>query len=753
MNYILSFLRDFFAQSGESVQKEPEVQKTDSSSEGKPYNYSSDEPIELESQDRFNRWLFATRIADTIASRADKSSLVIGVYGQWGDGKTSVLKMMRGYLGRYKHVIPIQFNPWYFDSEEKLIKGFFETIAGAIGKSLPTFQQRIGKYMKKYGAILAPVAGNAATGLGESLSIVELDELRLRLEEILTEAQVRLVIMIDDIDRLDRNEIHSVLKLVRLSAGFSYTGYVLAFDDEIVSASLGEKYGAGDKEAGRNFLEKIVQVPLHLPPADDMELRQMTFEGVDAVLKATGIELSEGQPESFARHFVDGIEPRLQTPRQSKLYVNTLNFALPLLKGEVNPVDQMLVEGIRIFYPKLYRVIRDNPSYFLKYRDGMQNDPDRKRANILVDEALEGMGVIDKERVKDRFIRVLFPRFGSTSYGHDWDTRWSREKRISSEEYFKRYFVYSVPKGDVSDLAVDSFFEIVSNGANKQIDELISDFANRGAIPRFIKKLRDREASIKPSDASNLARAFARNGAAVPRERHAFIPDWTLDQAAILISNLVKLETEKKKRESLAKEIMETADPLPFAFECLRWLRKGDKTEEEDRILSQGVEDELGRILASRIKIKAKEAPLYKTYANDAPRLLWAWNKYGKKGEVSSYLETSFKNTPTDITSFLGVYVGLAWGMESGLPSRSDFERDNYEAVKGYCSPIIIYTKLKEEYGSSLENPKFYHSDEIPFDEKIAHQFAFIHLKVLSEEENRKKEEMVKHEKGEKDTS
>jgi hypothetical protein len=40
-------------------------------------------------------------------------------------------------------------------------------------------------------------------------------------------------------------------------------------------------------------------------------------------------------------------------------------FALPLLKGEVHPVDQTLLEGIRVFYPRLYMIIRDNPDMFL----------------------------------------------------------------------------------------------------------------------------------------------------------------------------------------------------------------------------------------------------------------------------------------------------------------------------------------------------------------------------------------------------
>jgi predicted KAP-like P-loop ATPase len=282
--------------------------------------------------------------------------LVIGIYGAWGEGKSSVLVLMAQALAAgYGYIVPVPFNPWHFKSEEHLLRGFFATLASVLGRSLPTKRQKLGKLLKRYGALLSVVGvGDAATAVGRTWATVTLDELRGRLEKLLREAGKRVVILIDDIDRLDRREIQAIFKLVKLSANFEHTSYVLAFDDEMVAGALGEQYGAGGVEAGRGFLEKIVQVPLHLPPADQLELQKLIFAGVDAALSASGISLSTEQVEAFVCHFVDGIEPRLTTPRQVKLYVNALTFALPILKGEVHPVDQMLIEGIRVFYPKLY---------------------------------------------------------------------------------------------------------------------------------------------------------------------------------------------------------------------------------------------------------------------------------------------------------------------------------------------------------------------------------------------------------------
>lgn len=108
--------------------------------------YSSDQPIRSKEQDRFNRWPFAQRIAETLAGRTDPSSLVIGIYGPWGDGKSSTLYLMEEGLGQHPDVVRVRFNPWHFDSKDQLLRGFFATLGDAIGKSLSSKVKRSGGF-------------------------------------------------------------------------------------------------------------------------------------------------------------------------------------------------------------------------------------------------------------------------------------------------------------------------------------------------------------------------------------------------------------------------------------------------------------------------------------------------------------------------------------------------------------------------------------------------------------------------------
>jgi len=646
-------------------------------------------------------------------------------------------------LQDHSQVVVVRFNPWHFQSEEQLLRGFFATIAESLGRSLPSMKEKIGKIFKDYGSLLSLATvsfgnivqlspGEVAKGLGEALSTVELDRLRARIENLLAEGGKRVVVLIDDIDRLDRVETQAIFKLVKLSASFSCTSYVLAFDDEIVAAAIGEKYGHGGFEAGRAFLEKIIQVPLHLPPPDEMALRQMTFEGVDTVLSQSGITLSQEQVDAFVRHFVDGLEPQLHTPRHAKLYVNALTFALPLLKGEVHTVDLMLIEGIRVFYPKLYTAIRDNPEYFLRPGGDsqQQHEAHRQQVATIIDGALEGVGVADKGQIRTRLLEVLFPRLSNMGYGYDWDKRWEREQRVCSDKYFRRYFTYSVPPGDVSDIEVSRFLDEIAAMSPADADNVLKAFADRSAIPQLIRKLRNRENEISEAAAHSLALAVARNGMLVPRERAMLMSDWTFRQSAILLAHLLRRVATGETREALADTVIKVVQPLPFGLECLRWIYHDEQKSEEERIISLAGEERISGILAERIRAQAEENPLYQTFGRDAPWLYWFWNKQDGGESVATHLRARFEANPNEVDDFLDTFVGEAWGMESGLPHRADFDRENYEAVSKLIDPDFLMANLKRRYGAELDAPEFYHDSDTPLARRFAHQFAYIHLKV-----------------------
>ncbi|MER2906774.1 KAP family P-loop NTPase fold protein [Morganella morganii] len=705
-------------------------------------HYLSDEPIISKEQDRFGRALFANRIAETIAKSRDPSSLVIGLFGPWGDGKTSVLKMMEESLAIHERVVTIRFNPWHFPTEDALLRGFFATLADALGQE-PAFKEKAAKLLESYGGILSLVSvalpgveinpGEAAKSIGESLSKVSLDQLKDQIDTLLGQSGKRIVILIDDIDRLDKDETNAIFKLVKLSASFKHTCYVLAFDDEVVAAALGERYGAGGKEAGRAFLEKIIQVPLHLPPVDRVSLRQIAFEGVQYALNQAEISLNQRQVDMFSRHFVDTLEPKLKTPRIAKLYTNALMFALPLVKNEVNISEFMLIEGMRVLYPKLYAAIRDNSEIFLK-GESRESRRGLERPSSTIDKLLEDtMPMSDLEerrRMRELLLKALFPRTGTSVYGEAWEDEWTGEQRICSARYFARYFVYGVPEGDISDSQLGVLTEALASADPDEQRRLLSVYPMR-TMPQLVQALRERADSIDEDSALPVAVAIARNGDLLPRERGINVIGSTMMQAGILISQLMR-RIPIAGRHAAVELVISAAFPLKMGGECIRWLAHSKDRSEERRVLPDEANDVIYKLFADRIYEADIDVPIFEQAGKDAPHLYWYWQKGRNKAEIESRLCAIFDAEPARVDEFLENYIGEGWIVDSGLPVRADMMRENYDAIALLISPDYIAANLRSRYGSELDDPQYHYSGESAL--LTAHQFMFIHQQALIEQ-------------------
>ncbi len=288
-----------------------------------PPNFSNDRPLTDRQQDRLNRAAFADRIAGILQRLPNGPGLVVGIYGPWGEGKTTVLNLLRANLASNDAIVVRNFNPWRLANDEAIFRGFFSMLAEAIGASLSTTVERVtrgsGKWAKRLRWITKPAArvSKSAETLDELLNkfgevatsgdSVGVEELRNRIVARLEESPKRIVVLIDDLDRLDKHETYMLFRLVKACADFPNVCYVLAFDDTAVAKAIGERYGGGDESSGRAFLEKIIQVPLTLPVAAREDLRALCLEQVDRALKSAGIKLTKNQIGEFVAGFDRGV--------------------------------------------------------------------------------------------------------------------------------------------------------------------------------------------------------------------------------------------------------------------------------------------------------------------------------------------------------------------------------------------------------------------------------------------------------------
>jgi hypothetical protein len=712
-------------------------ENTSPSSQG---DYSADAALRDPRSDLFRRWEFAQRVADTIAARSDPNSLVLAVNGQWGEGKSTVLNFIELALKEHETAITYRFNPWRFPSEPELLTGFFYGLADAMGQALPTIRERIGTWVTEYLPAPAAFIGKEAVAkeLGKLLSSVRLEELKNRVGEILLEQNHSVVVLMDDIDRLEKHEIQSVFRLVKLTASFENVVYVLAFDDEIVAAALQERYATSSPDAGREFLEKIIQVPLSLPAIDTVALRNLCFVGVDKALDTAGVRLTQREMTRFVQGFVHGVEVRLATPRLAKRYANILMFSLPMVRGEVDYVDFLHVEAIRAFFPESYEVIREHRDLFVGLQFSGHRWPEqaiRERAQATVDLVFEGLSPAERDSLND-LLKTLFPRlntiFRNTLYGPEWDRTWAEAKRIASSEYVDRYFTFTVPVGDVSDQIVDSYLEGVPAVSEEEAALGFREIVAEEHAAKFIEKLDRRSTALDWETAFKLGVAIAANASRLPFPESLFDFNTPYIRAAILIARLAeRIDDMSDEAETFLAHVARSSRPVGFAAQVLRWLRVDE--EAQPNWLTQDHKQGLGEEIADRLSEFEKSGEwLFDEHSREGPLLAYVWSKYGDEESLSQHIEAHLEADNEAVFKILLAYTPTAYPLVEGIPTKSDFERSQYEALSSAFRPELLVASLRKRQDVELDSDEYPREGQESVKLRVAKQFLWLHGHVTN---------------------
>ena len=339
-------------------------------------------PIQSANEDKLERARFIERLASALVNPNTKKStgVVVGITGSWGSGKSSLLNLLKERLeDQYPDALIVRFDPWLVSGRNDLIAEFLGELIGTINadeKRLAKFKA-LGATVAQYGAQLASLGNLVAPGLGaifsgsfraaeKALSHKEsLSALRAKLIAELTDVSAPIVVLIDELDRIEDVEIRIVAQLVRSVLDFPAISYVLAYDAERVMQALGAGVSEHDRlDRGRSYLEKIVQLQIPIPATFPDEIaRLLTVE-----LSALGVDL--GLPEQFEKidRFRELLEllgsEVIRTPRDVRRLVGTYHVLGNMLLGEVDWIDLLAYSALLIKAPGTVARMRRNPEDF-----------------------------------------------------------------------------------------------------------------------------------------------------------------------------------------------------------------------------------------------------------------------------------------------------------------------------------------------------------------------------------------------------
>jgi len=691
-------------------------QQTESAIDQAPRSLSlfPDEPISDDSEDCLHRAQFTDELHKLIVTLPFKESFVISLNAPWGFGKTSTLRLLSKKLKSDSAIVLMEFDPWYFPTEEALIVGFYDAIERALNANYLLHNLK-GQLHRLAGSLsFDPKSWHLGLRFP---SPGDPERLREQVEAFIQQTGGRFIILIDDIDRLHPKEILALFKLVRLSARFRNTVFLLSFDTEVVARAL-------EKESlDREFLNKIVQMPINLPPPSEQDIENfLWFSSTEPTPRRCAIDhLFELLNVSADRRkrFDDEIVPfsgtsfghLFRTIRQAKRYINAVSAMLPSVVAEVDLFDFCLVTALRLFFPSVYRDVWENRYFYVPppesrlvrrisfavERDNYRKETKQRTQNLLDREIPDpDARQIALDILKELFsiIKAAFdgPLFGNRSEEAD-----RAQKRIDCPECFERYFLLREEPDEISDQEIESLISDWNAAELPTVEQEVTRTFKKakqlGRLSSLLRKFLIFVHGLDPARVHSVLISIARSPTLFSRANGNLWSEY--DNAEALILRLIDRVAEKERMQELFLETLDAIDDEHLYF-AVRLAHSCEPNRTRlDRIPKHCDIGKLREKVVARLKdfyIK-RGGDLFSSRDADWIFILAQWGIYFQLGDVKGDVEGLVVRKLDQSPEYLGRLL-------KGFFGTHDFGEESYRNFSRLCDPDLI-VQLAQRYGDS----------------------------------------------------
>lgn len=676
-------------------------------------NYNSDKPIKSSEQDLLGRITFSKQLGEAIYKYDGKDGLVIGVFGKWGTGKTSILNMVVNeinYLSESDDERPIivNFSPWNYTDKDNLISIFFDDLRKKIKfNSNNEKMKQIVKAIDQYSGVLNLLSYTSVVInqnwimmlkyplkyfyqyiRGKILEDTNLAKAKTNLEKVLVKSNQKIIVIIDDIDRLTDTQIRDIFQLVKQVGNFPNIIYILSMDRDVVCRALESVHNID----GADYLEKIVQIPFEIPALLKPRLRELFLIKLEKAVKA--ISDNPKIDQSYWSEVVTNcIEPYIETLRDVNRVINTFQFRYKILYEETAIEDMVALTTIEVLEPQLYQWIGRNKdllcSTYSHSFSALSRDKSDYRTSIC--EELKKLGINTDIGIK--FLSTLFPVFANDIDECDYkytESNIRETMRVAQKERFDSYFMFDLGGIPVSRYIINTYINILP------LDDLIDTITkinNNGNIEYFIDELKslvdtipEKRLGLLSSVILNVLHKFSHNS--------QFFMLSAYTKAEFLVYDIMSKINDENERYNLIKNILENINKEQLGtlasfinrIELSHGRLAGKEEPIEKQLITLQHLIDIEPIYVSKINEITQSEVIIDI--RDFHMAFYLWECLDKD-RARTYLDNILK-VDNNILKFICA-IASKWTSENDVGWYYSLDK-----VSNYISVDIVYEKIKE---------------------------------------------------------
>lgn len=594
--------------------------------------------------DALNRASFARSVTDVLQRVSPEAGLVASLEGAWGSGKTSLLAMVEElFESEHEATKPVvvHFNPWLIGDRDALLRQFFASIAKAVKFTDHAKEgKRVAKELKSYAKAfdvlkLIPGAepwasmvkavvesmGNATEAVAD-YQTPDIEARKQALEQALRKFPRRIVVFVDDLDRLFPAEAFEMVRIVKAVGDLPNVGYVLAWDASYVSTALDNL----KVPHAATYLDKIVQVRLPIPPLSLSMRVGLMNNGLNSLPEdAHKPHLPNGE-DRHALLFHHGLSELMEQPRDVVRLFDVVRTIEPGLRGEIHLADIIGLACLMTKAAKVYELLHRMPQAFVGRRPGSQ--PGMGKPEDVVKEYAEVRDAAIAACAMPNAVRDLvcwlFPLVAKSEDAFTFSRVVFVEGHLAHPERLLIALNLSAHPDELSLVKVQQFVllpakrESIANGLDeKSCLEFISNISEvTGGLSSDVEL-----------DLPELCIATARlaDSDVVVRRAHLRQSVWEFGptRAAVLAIEQIANSLESQPAQALAERLI--ADPIALSVATKlaqrSFLKADDDADSSNLRASQANKAKVLRQLADNVETAAANGALFKKSGFD--NILW----------------------------------------------------------------------------------------------------------------------------------